>query len=141
MPEQPRRPTKLAQSLRNNATDCERLLWFELRQRRFGAHKFSRQIPVGPFVADFVCRRARLVAELDGGQHSANVEADARRTCFLESAGYRVIRFWNHDILENMDGVLQVVGVAFEAGPPPGPLPAGEGGKSATPSRKREGSP
>ena len=132
MPETPRRPTKLAQSLRGNATDCERLLWLELRQRRFGGHKFSRQIPVGPYVCDFVCRRSGLVIELDGGQHADAAAADERRTRYLEAQGYRVVRFWNHEVLQNMNGVLQTIGLALEACPPPNPLPVGEGGLTGT---------
>ncbi len=128
MPEKARRPTKRAQHLRTNATEHERLLWLELRKRRFNGFKFSRQIPIGPFICDFVCRRQMLVIELDGGQHSANVEKDMARTRFIEAAGYRVIRFWNHELKENLDGALQAIGTAIEACPPPGPLPAGEGG-------------
>jgi len=128
MADGPHRPTKRAQQLRNEATDHERLLWLELRNRRFNGHKFSRQIPVGPFICDFVCRRAMLVIELDGGQHSANVDADARRTRFIESAGYRVLRFWNHEVMENLEGVLHAIGVALTSCPPPKPLPEGEGG-------------
>ncbi len=128
MADEPRRPTKRARDLRNNAIDHERLLWLELRNRRFNGHKFSRQIPVGPFICDFVCRRSTLVIELDGGQHSANVKADARRTRFIESAGYRVLRFWNQDVTENLEGVRHVIGEALTSGPPPSPLPVGEGG-------------
>jgi very-short-patch-repair endonuclease len=133
MPDKPRRPTKRAQSLRNNATDCERLLWKELRASRLDGQKFSRQIPVGPYICDFVCRRRMLVIELDGGQHSANADVDAKRSRFIESAGYRVIRFWNHEVMENLDGVLKAIVLALDAcpkdpGPPPYPLPAGEGG-------------
>ena len=128
MTEKPRRPTKRAQQLRNDATPHERLLWLELRKRRFQGHKFSRQIPVGPFICDFVCRRAKLVVELDGGQHSANVERDSARTHFIESAGYRVLRFWNHEVVEDLDGVLLTIGAALSACPPPDPLPDGEGG-------------
>jgi very-short-patch-repair endonuclease len=127
MPESPRRPTKRAQQLRNNATDQERLLWLELRKRRFGGYKFSRQIPVGPFICDFICRCARLVVELDGGQHSANVECDAARTRFIGSAGYRVLRFWNHEVTGNLDGVLLTIEAELRVGPPPAPLPVGEG--------------
>jgi very-short-patch-repair endonuclease len=68
------------------------------------------------------------VIELDGGQHSANVERDASRTRFIESAGYRVLRFWNHEVTENLDGVLRTIEAALQACPPPDPLPAGEGG-------------
>ncbi len=113
MAEEPRRPTKRARDLRNNATDHERRLWMELRNRRFHGLKFSRQIPIGPFICDFVCRRQMLVIELDGGQHSANVDADARRTRFIESAGYRVLRFWNHEVTENLEGVLHAIGEAL----------------------------
>ena len=127
MPDAPRRPTKRAQDLRNNATDCERLLWIELRQRRLNGFKFSRQIPVGPFICDFVCRRAMLVIEVDGGQHNANLEGDESRTRILERAGYRVIRFWNNDVTDNLEGVLTTIGEALTACPPPNPLPAGEG--------------
>jgi len=127
MPEKRRRPTKRAQDLRNNATDCERLLWLQLKGRRLDGHKFSRQIPVGPYVCDFICRREMLVIELDGGQHSAKIEADGARTRFLERAGYRVIRFWNNEVLENLDGVLVTIAGAIKAGPPPAP------------SREREG--
>ena len=127
MPEKPRRPTRRAQELRNNATDSERLLWLELRRRRFDGSKFSRQIPIGPYICDFVCRRAKLVIELDGGQHSANAERDAARTRYLETQGYRVIRFWNNEVRENRDGVLLAIRNALAACPPP------------TPSREREG--
>lgn len=129
MPERPRRPTKQAQRLRNNSTDAERLLWLELRQRRLAGHKFSRQIPLGPFICDFVCRRAMLVIELDGGQHSANADEDAQRTRFIERAGYRLVRFWNNEVMENMEGVLRTILRALDACPPPGPLPVGEGGR------------
>src|SRR3954469_23869155 len=127
MADKPRRPTKRAQALRNNPTDCEQLLWLELRKRRFNGHKFSRQIPIGPFFADLVCRRRKLVIELDGGQHSANIDDDESRSRFLESRGYRVIRFWNHDVLTNLEGVLQAIGEALADCPPPNPLPVGEG--------------
>jgi very-short-patch-repair endonuclease len=129
MPEKPRRPTQRAQALRTNATGVERLLWTELRQRRLGGHKFSRQIPVGPFICDFVCRRRMLVIELDGGQHSANAARDADRTAYLERAGYKVIRFWNNDVTGNMEGVLQTILREIDACPPPDPLPVGEGEK------------
>ena len=128
MVEKPRRPTKRAQRLRNDATPHERLLWLELRKRRFQGYKFSRQIPIGPFICDFVCRSAKLLVELDGGQHSANVGRDIARTHFIESAGYRVLRFWNHEMAEDLDGVLLTIGAALSACPPPDPLRDGEGG-------------
>jgi very-short-patch-repair endonuclease len=127
MPEKPRRPTRRAQALRNHATESERLLWLELRQRRFDGYKFSRQIPVGPFICDFVCRRCKLVIELDGGQHSANADRDAARTRYLQRAGYRVMRFWNNELHKNPEGVLLSIRDALSACPPPSPLPGGEG--------------
>jgi adenine-specific DNA-methyltransferase len=88
-------------------TEAERSLWFALRNRRLGGHKFRSQSSIWPFVADFCCIEARLIVEVDGGQHSeAN---DARRTAALQEKGFRVIRFWNHDVLGNLDGVLQVI--------------------------------
>jgi very-short-patch-repair endonuclease len=85
----------------------ERVLWRRLRHRQFLGLKFRRQHPVGPYVADFDCEALRLVIEVDGGQHTANATGDARRTAFLESTGLSVVRFWNNDVLENIDGVLQ----------------------------------
>ena len=129
MPEALRRPTKRAQHLRNHATDCEQILWYQLRQRRLSGFKFSRQIPIGRFICDFVCRRAKLVVELDGGQHADKLVADEWRTRALECAGYRVIRFWNNEVTGNLDGVLERISEALTACPPPDPLPVGEGGK------------
>ena len=114
MPQFRPRQTKRAQNLRNNATDAERRLWLHLRARQLEGFKFSRQMPVGPFICDFMCRERRLIVELDGGQHADNA-SDARRTEFLEAEGYRVIRFWNNDVLENVDGVLQVIAEALKS--------------------------
>ena len=91
--------------LRQNATDAERRLWSLLRNRRLQHYKFRRQHPIGAFVADFACTKHRLVVEADGGQHNESA-ADARRTAWLESQGWRVIRFWNNEILANTEGVL-----------------------------------
>jgi very-short-patch-repair endonuclease len=102
------RPTRRAQQLRNNATDAERRLWRHLSRRQLHGFKFSRQMPVGPYICDFLCRDRKLVIEVDGGQH-ADSKRDDIRTDFLEAEGYRVIRFWNNDVLENMDGVLQTI--------------------------------
>ena len=109
MPQFRPRPTKRAQDLRKNATDAERRLWSRLRLRRLGGFKFSRQMSVGPFVCDFLCRERGLVVELDGGQHADQVAKDARRTVYLERKGLTVLRFWNNDVLQNRDGVLQVI--------------------------------
>jgi very-short-patch-repair endonuclease len=113
-------------------TDAERALWNELRGRRFADHKFKSQWTVGPFVADFCCWERRLVVEVDGGQHTE--EADAARTAALNAMGYRVVRFWNNDVLTNMDGVLQTILSALESHPHPDPLPqAGEGEEKPSP--------
>jgi very-short-patch-repair endonuclease len=97
---------------------AENRLWYVLRNRGLGGHKFVRQFPVGPFVVDFVCRDAALVVELDGGQHVAN-DADARRTALLNAEGYGVLRFWNNEVLDNRDGVLSAVLRVIEGAPSP----------------------
>ena len=108
------RPTKRARSLRNNATAAERHLWRYLSRRQLAGLKFSRQIPVGPYVCDFICREHRLIVEVDGGQH-ADSSSDAHRTAFLEAEGFQVIRFWNNDVLENVEGVLHAIREALPA--------------------------
>lgn len=104
---------RIARRLRRDATDAETKLWFALRDRRLGGFKFVRQKPIAPYVADFVCRDQRLVIEVDGGQHSDNPH-DRRRDNFIRSDGYRVLRFWNTDVLTNLDGVLTVILTALE---------------------------
>ena len=94
--------TQRARQLRSNATDVERILWRLLSRYR---PKFTRQLPIGPYVADFACRQARLVVELDGSQH-AESEHDIVRTRFLNDEGWTVIRFWNNEVIENPDGVV-----------------------------------
>jgi very-short-patch-repair endonuclease len=100
--------TETARALRNNSTEAERRLWVLLRDRQLAGFKFRRQHPIGPFVVDFACTKHRLVVEADGGQHVESKE-DERRTASLEQAGWRVIRFWNHEILSNSAGVLQAI--------------------------------
>jgi len=111
-----------ARSLRENSPDAERKLWSQLRDRQLLGCKFVRQQPVGPYIADFACRERDLIVELDGGQHgtASAVMADAARTEVLGQHGYRVIRFWNSDVLSNMDGVLQVIAETLEKAPSPG---------------------
>ena len=86
-------------------TDAERRLWFLIRNRQINDCKFRRQHPIGPFIADFACIERQLIVEIDGGQHADNTN-DVRRTAWLESQGWHVIRFWNHEILAETDGVL-----------------------------------
>ena len=107
-----------ARQLRVEATDAEARLWVHLRNRSLGGFKFRRQFPVGPYIADFVCIDRKLIVELDGGQHADN-PADERRTRFLELRGYRVIRFWNPDVLANTDGVLEMILIELEKPPHP----------------------
>jgi very-short-patch-repair endonuclease len=89
-------------------TDAERRLWTALRDRRLAGYRFRRQHPIGRFIVDFACTRHRLVVELDGGQHADNA-ADVHRTGFLEREGWRVVRFWNNDVLGNTEGVIETV--------------------------------
>jgi very-short-patch-repair endonuclease len=103
-----RRLTSVARELRRNQTDAEERLWQELRGRRLCGAKFVRQQQIGNFNADFAARSLKLAIELDGGQHSDS-DHDAARTHVIELHGYRVIRFWNHEVTENLDGVLQII--------------------------------
>jgi len=104
-----------ASGLRRNATDAERRLWAVLRHRPLREYKFRRQHPIGRFIVDFACTRHRLVIEADGGQHDQSA-ADAQRTAWLESHGWRVIRLWNNDILANTEGVLTTILEALRDG-------------------------
>jgi very-short-patch-repair endonuclease len=122
------RPTAQARELRKNATEAEQMLWYQLSARKVAGVRFNRQVPVGPFICDFVARSIKLVVEVDGGQHGWNAEADRRRTNFLESQGYKVIRFWNNHVIERIEGVVQEIGKIINDMPSPAP------------SRKREGS-
>lgn len=101
-----KRLTPIARKLRREPTDAETRLWSRLRGKQLGGHKFTRQFPIGGFVVDFAERTARIAIELDGGQH-ADSASDAERTAIIEAHGYQVIRYWNHDVLMNTDGVLE----------------------------------
>jgi len=101
-------PIERARELRQEATDAERRLWSALRDRRLRGYRFRRQHPIGPFIVDFACTRHRLIVEADGGQHADN-EADRRRTAWLESEGWRALRFWNNDVLANTEGVVETI--------------------------------
>ena len=102
-----KRLTPVARKLRRASTDAENHLWYYLRGRRLAGAKFIRQFQIGPYVADFACRAAHLIVELDGGQHCEAV--DAGRPAAIESFGYRLIRFWNNDVLTNTEGVLEAI--------------------------------
>ena len=109
-------PSLRARRLRKNLTDAEKRLWARLRFKQLDGFRFRRQQPIGPFVVDFFCPQVKLIIEIDGGQHAADLERDERRTRWLEARGYRVIRFWNNDVLGNTDGVLVAIQQAL---PPP----------------------
>lgn len=102
---------EFARRLRRGQTDVERKLWYALRNRQIGALKFCRQQPIGAYIVDFVCFERSLVVELDGSQHGSpeNLARDACRTDFLESQGFRVLRFWNHDLNECLEGVVDTI--------------------------------
>ena len=103
----------LAKVLRKNQTDAERKLWAILRNRQFDNIKFRRQHPFGTYILDFVCLEKKLVVELDGGQHCANKEEDDERSRWLESEGYKVLRFWNREVFLETEAVLKVIGNAL----------------------------
>jgi len=101
-------PTRLARRLRANQTDAETVLWNRIRNRQIDGHKFARQVPIGKFICDFVCRKKLIVIEVDGGQHVESA-ADVVRDRYLVGEGYRVLRFWNNDVLGNIEGVLTTI--------------------------------
>ncbi len=115
--------TARAKHLRRNATDAEQKLWRHVRNRRLGGHRFRRQQPLGPYIVDFVCLDKKLIVEVDGGQHAERVGRDEKRTAWLESQGFRVLRFWNNQVLTEIEEVAQTIMMALES-----PLPGtGEG--------------
>jgi very-short-patch-repair endonuclease len=132
-----KRDLERARRLRRDMTDAERKLWHALKAHRFGGVGFRRQVPLGPYVVDFASHSARLIVEVDGGQHAEARAAafDRTRTEWLIQRGYRVLRFWNNDVLSNLEGVLTEIGGAL---PPSPPSPArGEGVTS--PARAERG--
>jgi len=114
------------------------MLWLRLRDRRLGGWKFKRQVPIDRYIVDFACADARVIVELDGGQHATST-TDAARTKVLEAFGYLVLRFWNNDVVENLDGVLETILAAVDKHAPepphPGPLPDGERERTARAER------
>ncbi|MGO9805998.1 MAG: endonuclease domain-containing protein, partial [Rhodomicrobium sp.] len=131
-------PLSRARGLRHTMTDAEHGLWRILRNRQFARSKFRRQVPIGPYIADFLCFEARLIIEADGGQH-ADSARDAARDAWFATNGFRALRFWNNDILKNPEGVALVIATAL-AGEEPltrpqsgHPLPQGERVSSPNP--------
>jgi very-short-patch-repair endonuclease len=114
-----REVTARARQLRRSMTEAERALWRMIRNKQLCEMRFRRQRPMGQYIVDFVCLEAKLILEVDGGQHAEQIAYDSKRTQFLESLGYRVLRFWNNDVLQNMDGVVTVIlGALGDGGAP-----------------------
>jgi len=101
-----------ARNLRKDSTDTERYLWYNLRANRLGV-KFKRQVPIGTYIVDFVCLEKRLIIELDGGQHMDNQIYDMKRTDWLTAHGFKVLRFWNHDVFQQTTSVVEVIMAAL----------------------------
>jgi very-short-patch-repair endonuclease len=125
-------PTEFARELRLNSTEVEKRVWYRIRNRQIYGAKFRRQQPIGRYIVDFVCHERKMIIELDGGQHASPTKYDEKRTTWLKLQGFHVVRFWNNDVIENMDGVLQRIAeeltgrAAVACTPHPIPLPQGE---------------
>ena len=131
---------QLSKNLRQNQTNAERKLWNHLKNRALVGFKFRRQSPIGRHIVDFICLEKMLVVEVDGGQHAAAAQDDARRTKYLTSRGFRVRRFWNNEVLANTDSVLNVILTTLVSSPSsPALLPKGEG--STAVNTRNTGSP
>ncbi len=115
-----------ASALRTHMTDAETRMWQALRGKQLAGRKFRRQQPIGPYIVDFVCLETKVIIEIDGGQHAEAVHYDSRRDAWLESEGFRVLRFWNNDVIQNLEGVLMKIVETLSPSPQPSPL-KGEG--------------
>ena len=128
--------TGRARRLRRDSTSAELRLWNRIHSRAIDGHKFVRQEPIGPYIVDFVCREKRLIVELDGGQHAESVR-DRTRDQWLAQHNYRVLRFWNNDVMSSMDGVLETIATALQAEAPPHPVSACGGNRPLPASGER----
>ena len=108
-----------AKELRKNPTDAEKTLWKHLRLRQMGGHKFRRQQPLGQYIVDFACLEKKLIIEVDGGEHSEQVTYDSERDRWLETQGFRVLRFWNNQVLTEIEVVKYVIAEALGVPSPP----------------------
>jgi len=133
------RQREFAHRMRTQPTSAERLLWQRLRRdiKLIGSH-FRRQVPIGPYIVDFASRKAKVVIELDGGQHDWRQAYDALRTRRIEAAGYQVLRFWNNDMSGNLEGVLSEIQRALPPTPDPSPRGGGESHRRAPRRSRRE---
>jgi len=118
-----------ARKLRKNSTDTEQRLWYFLRAKRFNGYKFKRQYIIGNYIVDFICIENKLIIELDGSQHIDAIKYDMKRTNYLIDRGYNVLRFWNNDVLQNTDGVLQEILNVLPPSPSPSPPAKNAGGR------------
>jgi|SRR3954451_17716979 very-short-patch-repair endonuclease len=112
-------PSTRARALRSNPTEAEKRLWSKLRLKQIDGHRFRRQVPIGRYIVDFVCFDRRLVIEVDGGQHDSRIVQDDRRTAWLEREGFTVLRFWNNEVLGNIEGVYDVIAAHLASDIPP----------------------
>ena len=128
----------LAKALRKDATHTEQLLWRHLRAKQIGDCKFRRQEPFDEYIADFVCYETRLIIEVDGGQHSEGKKRDEKRDEWFKNQGFTVLRFWNNEVLANIDGVLEMIREHMAKSPSPNPpIEGGETEKFPLPWRER----
>ena len=145
-------PTERSRELRNNATPAERKLWNALKNRQLSGVRFNRQVVIRPFICDLVARSAKMVIEIDGGQHGEEIGYDGARTAFLQSKGYRLLRFWNNDVIGNLEGVVTTIEAALQTPPlaraggvesaqPTGGGPVAAANNNPSPSSQRSSSP
>jgi very-short-patch-repair endonuclease len=114
----------LTKALRKNQTDAEKRLWYHLRNRQLAVFKFRRQHEIGHYIVDFVCLEIKLIVELDGSQHAEQIARDRQRTAFLQSLGFKVIRFWDNEVLTQTQNVLEAIHKALIDNPSPPPSPS-----------------
>ncbi len=117
-----------ARTLRLTMTEAERRVWQILRSHQMKEYKFRCQVPIGRYIADFVCHEARLIVEIDGGQHERSSPREAERSGLLQNEGYRILRFWNTEVLANLDGVHETIAIALGRITPTQTLPHRGGG-------------
>jgi len=126
-----------ARALRKNSTEAEKVLWGHLRFWQVEGYKFRRQQPLGNYIVDFVCLEKRLIIELDGGQHAEQSDYDAKRDAWLSDEGFTVLRFWNNNVLKNIEGVTEKIFRTLKSTPFLNPSP--QGGRKKIWGRKRRG--